>query len=168
MGEILSYVCLQLAANIPLQPPDSLMCYFSLTPKPTIVWTCSSVMIVCLKVGLPTLKVWFSLCSWVFLLTYHGHFWTWISAGIRRKEWAWFVLLSPCQIWWLVLYPSPLGSSLLAISFRSGTTRETLILVAWPRFLTSHTSLPLVHYMNISFPHISHLGPHLSIGSTRS
>ena len=36
----------------------------------------------------------FLLCIWVILLTYHGHFWAWISGGIRQKECILFVLLS--------------------------------------------------------------------------
>lgn len=125
-----------------------------------------SVMLVCLKVGLPTPKVWLSLCNWVFLLIYHGHFWAWISEGIQWKEWAWFVLLYPRPTWWLTFYASPMGSPLFATSFRSGITWKTSILVAWSRFSTSHTSLPSAHYN--PFSHISHLSPHLSIGSTRS
>lgn len=59
-------------------------------------------------------------------------------------------LLRP--IWWLALYPSPVGSPLLAISFRPGTTWEILILVAWSYFATPHVtcfrvySLTLTHF----------------------
>jgi len=61
------------------------------------VFSHPSVMIVCLKVGLPTSKVWIfvgivELFSLLIMDTFgHG------LVGIRQKEWARFLLLSPMR-----------------------------------------------------------------------
>lgn len=135
------------------------------TPWPSHYGPSPICLIVCLKAGLPPRRYGFSLCSWVSLLTYHRHFWTWTTGGIWQKEWVWFVPLSLCPICGLVLYPTPVGSSLLATSIWSDTIWEIMILVAWSRFPIPHTSLASTHYN--PFPHISHLCPHFPIGSTR-
>lgn len=58
--------------------------------------------------------------------------------------------------WWLVFNHSLVGTPLVATTFRSGTTWEIPILVAWSRFMTLHTSLPSAHHN--PFSHISHPG----------
>lgn len=55
----------------------------------------------------------FSLCSWLFLFIYHGHFWAWINGVIRQKEWAWFVLLSPLSNLMVNLVPQSRGISFI-------------------------------------------------------
>lgn len=88
----------------------------------------------------------------------HGLVW-----GFGRKSGLVLYSCLLCLIWWLDLYPSLVGSPLLAIRFRVGTTWKIPLLVAWSCFSTPYTSLPsLILTPFITFPirvHISLLGP---------
>jgi len=95
-------------------------------------------------------------------LLFLGTFGHGLVGGFCKKKGLWLYSCSLTSIWGLIWYPSRMGSPLLAISFRSDTTWETLILATWSHFSLPYISLPFAHYKPFS-----HLGPYLSTGSTR-
>ena len=127
------------SANSPLQPPSSSLCHL---PQ-HLIHPCgpSPICHDCMFEGGPPeskgmpchLEI--ECCSLLIMGT-SGHA---FMGGFNRKNGLGFYSCSLVPTWWLILYASPMGSPLLATIFRSGSTWENSILVAWSQYHISQS-----------------------------